>query len=352
MVRDPEPGRRRPDRRRWARRELVRWLAGTGMLAAAGCLPLARPSERPVRGGRVGYLSGNPLDYPAPLGAPHVDSFRAGLRELGYVEGQNLRVEYRAANLRFDELPHLASELVGLPVDVLVVADTRSIQPAKQATSTTPTVLVVTTDPVASGHVASLARPGGHITGLTMAPVETMGKRLELLREVVPRISCVGVLYSADDQLARLAGTEVVRAAATLGLTAEQLAVQQRQEIAPAFDRARQAGVDGLLVYGGPLMNSEARQVAELAVARQLPTMGLSREVVEAGLLMAYAPSIPALYHRAATYVDKILKGTSPAELPVERPTRFDLVLNARTANALGIEFPPATLMTATEVIR
>jgi putative ABC transport system substrate-binding protein len=296
-------------------------------------------------------LTANQADYPAPLGAPHVESFRQGLRELGYVEGQNLQVEYRFAELRFDDLPGLAAELVGLPVEVLVVGDSRAIQPAKQATSTTPTVLVITTDPVLAGHVASLSHPGGNITGLTMAPIETMGKRLEILRETVPGLSYVGHLYSADDRLAAIAGDELGRASETLGLRFLPLPIQGRDDLEPAFERARLAGVDGMFVTGSPLVNSAAQQIAALAVTHRLPTIGLSREVVEAGILMAYAPNLPALYYRAATYVDKILKGTSPAVIPVERPSRFDLILNMRTARALDLRVPGDILQMSTDVV-
>jgi len=352
MTENPGLAGRPPAPRRWSRRRLVASLVGAGALGAAGCLPQLRFDPRPQRVPRVGYLIASPLDYPAPLGAPYVDSFREGLRELGYVEGQNLEVAYRSAELRADELPGLATELVNLPVDVLVVGDSRAIQPAKQATSSVPTVLVVTTDPVLSGHVASLARPGGHITGLTMAPVETMGKRLELLQEVTPGLARVGILYSTDDRLADLVSAEVERGTALLGLTSEGLPISHRDDLEAAFDRARQAGVQGLLVYGGPLMAAAAGRVAELALAHRLPTMGMSREVVQAGFLMAYAPSLPALYHRAATYVDKILKGTSPAVLPVERPTLFDLLVNLRTAQALGISLPQHMLLSATNIIQ
>jgi putative ABC transport system substrate-binding protein len=348
----PGPWRHAADPRgRWSRRRLIGWLAGTGVVAVTGCAlpnPAGTPPKRPPR---IGYLSANPADYPAPLGPPHVEEFRAGLREQGYVEGQNVEVVYRFANLQFDQLPALAAELVGQPVDVLVVGDTRSIQPVKQATSSIPVVLILTSDPVLTGNVASLARPGGNTTGLTMAPIETMGKRLELLRNAVPDLSRAALLYNGQDTLAQRATAEVARAATLLGLDYEGLEVREPEDVALALQRASRNHVGGLVVYGDPFLNSQIARLAQLALELGLPAIGMSRETTEAGLLLSYAPNLPALYRRAAAYVDKILRGTNPGEIPVERPMRFDLVLNLRTANALGLQLDNRLLMEATDVV-
>jgi putative tryptophan/tyrosine transport system substrate-binding protein len=338
--------------RAWTRRRFIGSAAGTALAAVAGCAPATPPRSQPQRVPRVGYVGAASADFPAPLGPPHVEAFRDGLRELGYSEGRNLRVEYRFAELRFDALAALAAELAGLPVDVLVAGDTRSIQPVKQAADARiPVVLVLTTDPVASGHVASLSRPGGNITGLTMAPLETMGKRVQLLRDAVPTVSHVGLLHNPDDGISARAAAEVAQAAAALGLAFSVLQVREPEDIAPAFQRASRDGVDGLVVQGDPLTNGYAPRVADLALAAGLPAIGMLREVAVAGLLMSYAPSLPALFHRAAAYVDKIVQGIPPAELPVERAPRFELVFNTRTASALGLRPSSQFLSQVTEVV-
>ena len=280
------------------------------------------------------------------------EAFRQGLEQLGYVEGENLCVEYRFADLQFDRLPALAAELVGLPVDVLVVGDTRSIQPAKQATASLPVALVLTTDPVASGHVVSLARPGGNITGLTMAPLETMGKRLELLRDAMASLTQAALLYNPADGLASRARAVVQDAAAALSIGYSEIAVRQPDDIPLAFERVRREGIEGLVVYGDPLMNHEAPRVAHAALVAGVPTVGMSREVTQAGLLMSYGPHLPALFRRAAVYVDKILRGAPPAEIPVERPRTFELVINLRTAATIGLTIPPLLLSEADDVIQ
>ena len=322
------------------------------MAAVAGCAPAPPPWSRPARVPRVGYVGASAADFPAPLGPPHFEAFQEGLRELGYSEGRNLRVEYRFAELRFEALPALAAELARLPVDVLVAGDSRSIQPVRQAAEgRLPVVLVLTTDPVASGNVASLARPGGNITGLTMAPLETMGKRLQLLHDAVPIVSHVALLQNPDDGISARASAEVGQAASALGLDYSVLEVRAPEDLSPAFQRASRDGVDGLIVQGDPLTNSYAPRLADLALAAGLPAIGMVREVAVAGLLMCYAPSLPALFRRAATYVDKIVRGIPPAELPVERPTRFELIFNTRTASALGVQPSPQFLSQVTEVV-
>lgn len=346
-------GRRRvPAAPNWPRRRLLYALAAVGTGLSAGCLPWISPAESGKARARVGYLTTSTPDYAAPGGVTHFDVFRGGLRELGYTEDRNLRLEARFARLQFEDVPHLAAELVSLPVDVLVVGDTRSIQPARQATSTIPVVFVLSTDPVFSRHVESLARPGGNLTGLTMAPLETMGKRLELLREAVPNLKHAAMLYNNGDQLAQRGSAAVARTAAALDLSYTELHITKPPDLADAVQRAVHEGVDGLVVWGDPLVNANAGRLAELTIAAALPTIGISREVAEAGILMSYAPSLPALFRRAATYVDRILRGTPPATIPVERPTHFDLVINLRTATALGLQLGDALLREADDVIR
>lgn len=320
--------------------------------AVVGCVRLPQGFGQQQRLPRIGFVSAGLADYPAPLGTPHVEEFRDALRELGYVEGRNLQGEYRFAELRFGELPALVAELVDLPVDVIVLGDTRSITPVKQATSTIPVVMVLSTDPVASGHVESLARPGGNMTGLTMAPLETMGKRLDLLRDALPAMSHAALLYNPEDRLAARASAEVGRIANQLGLSYQPLEVRQPEDLAPTFERASRTGVDGLVVFADTLINAHAQRVAELALTAGLPSVGMTRAQAEAGLLMAYAPSLPALFRRAAVYVQKIINGAKPADLPVERPTRFELVFNLRTAGALGLQIERPFLSQITDVIQ
>jgi putative ABC transport system substrate-binding protein len=279
-------------------------------------------------------------------------AFRQGLRDLGYVEGQNIVVEYRYAQTALDRVPALATELARLPVDVLVVGGTVSAQSARAAAPTIPIVFTTVGDPIGARLVGSLARPGGTITGLSNFLPEMTGKQLEVLKAAVPQLSRVVVLYnptnpSADDIL-----RGAREAARTLGLELDLVAVRARAEIAGAFSAmaARRAGA--LLVVSDPVFGGSLAQISKLAIAHRLPAVYARKEFAEAGGLFAYGPSFEANYRRAAEYVDKILKGARPGDLPVEQPTTFDFVINAGTPRTLAVTVPPSLLLRADRVIQ
>jgi len=267
---------------------------------------------------------------------------------LGWFEGQNLVIEWRYAGASDERLAALAAELVQLRVDVLVAGDSRAIPPAQHATSTIPIVMTVSGDPVRAGYITSLAQPGGNITGLTLMVSELAGKRLELLTAAVPGVARVAVL-GASNQYEWSALAEATQAS---GLQLHALRVDSPDEFELAFAAAMREHADALLVLPSPVTNRSRRRIVDLAAQSRLPAMYPLKEYVEVGGLMAYGWSIPALYHRAATYVDKILKGAKPADLPVERPMKFELVINLKTAEALGLTIPPLLLYQAAEVIR
>ncbi len=302
---------------------------------------------------RIGRLiSGNP-----PAGPDlNLEAFRQGLRDLGYVEGQNLVLESRYAEGSDERLRELAAELVRLPVEVLVAAGTAAIRAAQQATRTIPIVMVGSYDPVMEGFVTSLAQPGGHITGLSFLQTELPAKRLELLKEMVPQHTRIAVLWhsgslgyeSRQPLLHNLAG-----AARALDLHLHVVEVRRADELDTAFAAMTRAGAEALIVLEDALLIGPLRgRIADLAVKHRLPAMCDWRQSVAAGCLMAYGPSQLDTYQRAATYVDKILKGAKPADLPVEQPTTFEFVINLKTAQALGLKIPPSLLFQATEVIR
>jgi len=281
-----------------------------------------------------------------------LDAFRQGLREIGYVEGQNIVIEYRYAEGKFDRLPDLAAELVGLKVDVIVAAGgALAIKPAKNATSTIPIVMTGTADPVASGFVVSLARPGGNITGLSLGGAELSGKRLELLKETVPSVSRVAVL-SYQTNPPNLFLKETRAAAQTLGLKLQSVEVRGPNDIESAFQAAVKGRVGALTVGPDPLLTANRKRVIDLAAKNQLPAIYAWRDHVEDGGLMSYAPKLSDLYRRAATYVDKILKGAKPADIPVEQPTKFELIINLKAAKQIGLTIPPHVLARADRVIR
>jgi len=268
------------------------------------------------------------------------------------VEGQNIAIEYRWAEGRFERLPDLAAELVRLKVDVIVSVVTQASLAAKNATRTIPIVMVAAGDPLGSGLVASLARPGGNVTGPSSMYAELAGKQLELLKETVPKVSRVAVLWNPANavwQAQMLRATEV--AARALGLQLQLLEARGPDELEGAFAAMTRERASALLVQVDVIFALHARRLADLAAKRHLPAMYGSREHVEAGGLMSYAPNIPDLFRRAATYVDKILKGAKPADLPVEQPTRFELIINLKTAKALGLTIPPSLLVRADQVI-
>jgi putative tryptophan/tyrosine transport system substrate-binding protein len=326
------------------RREFIGTLAG-GLLAA----PLAAEAQQAAKIARIGYLA------PNLAASPHLhEAFRQGLRDLGYVEGQNIVIEYRSAEGKAERLPALAAELVALKVDVIVVPGTVGVLAAKQATKTIPIVFAVAADPVGSGLVTSLARPGGNVTGLSILTPELVGKCLELLTQAVPGVSRVAVLWQPGGHGERtdkdtLKGADV--AARALGVRLQFVEAQGPADIDRAFSDMSRARAGALTVLGGGMFFGVRRRLVDLAAKNRLPAVYPSREFVDAGGLLSYGPNLADLYRRAATYVDKILKGAKPADLPVEQPTTFQLVINLKTAKALGLTIPPSVLGRADHVI-
>jgi len=311
--------------------------------------PLIAEAQPPTHVHRIGALSGG---GPTPGRDPFVEAFLEGMRALGYVEGQNLVMEYRYAAGQYERFPALAAELVRLPVDVLLAVITPAALALKNATTTIPIVMVSVGDPVGSGLVASLARPGGNITGLASLSPELVGKQLEFLKEALPTVSRVAVLWNPANPSHALTLPEVDVAAQRLGVQLHRVEARGPEAFDRAFAAMTSAHAGALLVLGDSIFLQHRRRLAELATTSHLLTMHQVRPLVEAGGLMSYAASAPDLQRRAATYVDKILKGAKPADLPVEQPTKFELVINLKTAEALGITIPPTLLFQADEVIR
>ena len=322
-------------------------------LGALGLLAAPRGGEAQPAGRiyRLGFLA---TGSAPPRNHAATDAFRAGLREVGWIEGQNLVIEYRGAEGQLDRLPELAAELVRLNVDVIAAATAAPVLAAKNATRTIPIVMLTVTDPVGRGFVASLSRPGGNVTGVTYGVgTETFGKGLELLREAVPKLRRVAVLSNPDGPTQSLMITSVKGAARSLGLQLQLVEARGLAEFDHAFAAMQKSGVEALLVVTDPayLRPGAATRLADLAAKGRLPSMHSQSAAVDAGGLMSYGPSIAALFRRAAFYVDKILKGAKPADLPVEQPTKFELVINLKTAKALGLTIPPALLARADQVL-
>jgi len=312
--------------------------------------PLAAEAQQAMKVHRIGWLSPG---FPRPDRDPPVDAFRQGLRELGYVEGQNLIIEYRGAEGKDERLPDLAAELVGLHVAVIVAVGPTATRAAQHATHTLPIVMTGTGDPMGAGFVASLARPGGNITGLSLMMTELPGKRLELLKETVPQSTRVAVLANPAFPFSKLYVNNLTVAAQALGLSLHVAEVHSADELAPAFAAMSREGADALMVLSDPaLMDNLLGRVADLAATHRLPAMYNWKMYAEAGGLMSYGPSLPDSHRRAATYVDKILKGANPADLPVEQPTKFELIINLKAAKAIGLTIPPTILFQANEVIK
>jgi putative ABC transport system substrate-binding protein len=295
---------------------------------------------------RIGFLWDTPQVWPHAL-----EAFRQGLRDLGWIEGQNIVIEYRWAEGQFDRLPGLVEDLVRLKVELIVAPTSIYTGAARRVTSTIPLVFASHADPVNSGHVVSLARPGGNATGLTIIMSETMAKSLELLKEALPGLSRVAVIWDPGTPSHTPGLKAVETASRALGLRLQALGVRSVAEFGEAFSLAARERAGAVLVLSTPLFMGGARQLAELGLARKLPTMFGPREHVEAGGLMSYSPDRADLYRRAAGYVDQILKGANPAELPVQQATKFELIVNLKTAKALGLTFPPAVLVRATQII-
>ena len=327
----------------------LRLAVSTTLLLGGLFSPVAAEAQQVAKVPRIGYLVGS------LAGDPHrTEAFRQGLRDLGYVEGGNVVIEYRDAEGKLERLPALAAELVALKVDVIVTSGTLAALAAKQATRTLPIVFSPAGDPVTSGLVTSLARPGGNITGLSALNPELVGKRLELLKQAVPGVSRVAVLWQpgafgerAEKDM--LKGAEV--AARALGVQPQFVEARGPADFDRAFSDMTKTRAGALTVLGSNMFVSERRRLVDLAAKNRLPAVYAVREFVDAGGLMAYGPNLADLYRRAATYVDKILKGAKPGDLPVEQPTKYELVINLKAAKALGLKIPQSVLERADHVV-
>jgi putative tryptophan/tyrosine transport system substrate-binding protein len=323
----------------------LKWVAGIitfvitfPFYSVAGAQPAGIP--------RVGILGVSSASFLSAL----VDAFRQRLRELGYVEGKNIVIEYRYAEGKLERLPDLAAELVRLKVDVIVASAPAAISAAKQANPTMPLVFTSARDPVGSGLVSSLARPGGNITGLSLMTPDLDGKRLGLLKEAFPKVARVAFLWTGTSRGKAL--TDMEAAAKGLGLKLQSLPVRSLDDFERAFAQAKREGAQALITSASPVINAQQGQVLEFAAKNRLPAMYPSSEFVEAGGLMSYAPSYADLFRRAADFVDKILKGTKPADIPVEQPKRFEFLVNLKTAKQIGLTIPPSVLARADRVIK
>jgi len=325
------------------RRTFLALISG-GLLAA----PFAAEAQQTRKIPRVGVLGGqSPKDSPAPP----ILALRQGLRELGYVEGQNVAIEWRWAHGKLERFPDLAAELVKLEVDIIVAATVPGVQAAQKATRTIPIVMGFVSDPVAYGFVANLARPGGNTTGLGVPSPEIAGKRLQFLREFAPTVGRVAVLSDPSQPgiSVELKGTEV--AARALGVQLQVAEARSSGELDRAFAGIARERVAGIVVLPSTVLYAGRARIAQLAAEHRLPTSGWTRELPEAGCLMSYGANQPDVARRAAYFVDKILKGAKPADLPVEQPTKFEFVINVKTAKALGLTIPPSLLVQADQVI-
>src|SRR5262245_29129726 len=319
--------------------------ATCAMLLALSTLAEAQQSTKVSQ---IGFLI---TSSPSAI-APRMDVFREGLRELGYEEGKNIVIVPRYAEGKLDRLSELAADLVRLNVDVIVTSGPTATRPAKEATSTIPIIMTFDDDPVGSGFVASLARPGGNITGLSTLAPEISGKQLELLKETVPKVGRVAVIGTSARQGTAQALKEMELAAKALAVKLQYLDIQNSKDIESAFRAASKERAEALLVLQSPVFNSQRPQIADLALKSRLPATYPRREFVEDGGLMSYGASITDLDKRAAIYVDKILKGTKPADLPVEQPTKFEFVINLKAAKQIGLTIPPNVLARADRVVR
>jgi putative tryptophan/tyrosine transport system substrate-binding protein len=308
--------------------------------------PLPISAQQPTRLARIGFLG----LAPASASASRVEALRAGLRDLGWVEGENILIEFRWAG-KVDQLPDLAAELVQMKVDIIFAPSSTFVEPARKATQTIPIVFALDADPVGLGHVASLARPGGNITGLTMQSTELNTKQLEILREALPQSTRFGVLWNPSTPSHKLGLPATEAAGETLGITLIAVPAQSAQDFDQALATTERENVGGFLDLASPLSYSERALLAELALKRRLPGIFGIRANAEAGGLMSYAADIIDLHRRSAAYIDKILKGANPADLPVEQASKFEFIINLKTANALRLTIPPSILARADEVI-
>jgi putative ABC transport system substrate-binding protein len=328
------------------RREFITLLGG------AAAWPLAARAQQPERMRRIGFMVTGSLQSPEQRAM--IEAFQQGLRERGYVDGQNIVIEYRSADGKIERFTELARELVDRHPDLIVASNTPAALAAKQATTTVPIVVPVMGDPVGDGLVASLARPAGNITGMTFLGPELATKRLELLKQALPTMSRIAALLhpgaygeSAMKQMLRA----IEGGAGTLSMQLQLVEVHGAGEFDRAFEKMTGERADALIVLPSPMLFSERRKIVDLATKHRLPSIAMDRAFVELGGLMAYGASIRDLFRRASVYVDKVLEGSKPADLPVEQPTDFELVVNLKTAKTLGIEIPPTLLALADEVI-
>jgi putative ABC transport system substrate-binding protein len=329
---------------RLSRRAFVLGASGGAVGLVAGCGRLPWQASPPAQPPRIGYLGGRPI--------PGFDqAFCQGLRDLGHVEGQHVAIEWRFTEGGPDALAEMARELVRLPVDVIVAENTLGAGAARQATGTIPIVSALG-DPIAAGLVASLARPGGNVTGLSAMSPQLSAKRLELLKETIPGITRVAVVWSPSNPVKVAQWTETQAAARALDVQLQSLEVGGPEAFESAFAAATRERADAAVVFGDNLTGSHAPEIVALAARSQLPTMYESRPFMDAGGLMAYGPNFPAMLRRSAYYVDRILKGARPADLPIEQPMTFDFVVNLKTAQALGITFPNEIMLQVTEIIQ
>lgn len=333
-----------------SRRELMQAVGGMVLALAplAGCMSSGSPRQPPPKPARIGVLTPG-----SPGPSVYRDAFLDGLREHGYLEGQNIVIEYRYAEGRLERFAGLAGELVALPVDaILVLGGTPEVGAVKDVTTTIPIVFVAAGDPVQSGLVASLARPGGNVTGLSTMAAGLAGKRLERLQEAVPEIAHVAVLWNVANAAKARELSEAQAAAHVLGIRLQSLAVREPNDLESAFQAASMEGAEGLFVLNDPLMFTSRLRIVNLATESRLPAMYENREFVLDGGLMAYGPSFTAALRRAANYVDRVLNGVGPADLPVEQPTAFEFVVNMKAARELGITLPNKVLLQVTEAIQ
>jgi putative ABC transport system substrate-binding protein len=327
---------------RLRRREFITFLGG-----AAAAWPGAARAQQTNKVWRVGMLD----TTAATLNAPNVDAFRLGLRQLGYVEGQNLIIEYRSGEGRIERFPELAAEMVRLKVDVIVTRGTPAALAAKNATATIPIVMAAIGEAVGTGMVVSLAQPGGNVTGLSAFVNELTAKRIEIMREIVPKISRMAMIDNMGNASVPHQWDEIKRATLAFGIQPQLYDVRKPEDIEPAFDAAIAQRIDALAVGNDSVFIASRLRVVELAAKHRLPAIYATREFVDAGGLLSYAAHYPDLYRRAATYLDKIFKGAKPGDLPVEQPTKLELVINIKTAKALGLDVPFHLQQRADEMI-
>jgi len=309
--------------------------------------PLAVRAQPMAKVWHVGMLE----TTAATLNATNLDAFKQALRQLGYIEGQNLIVEYRSGDGHIERFPQLAAELVRLNVDIIITRGTPAALAAKKATATIPIVMAAIGEPVETGMVASLARPGGNVTGLSAFVTELTAKRIEIMREVIPQLSRMALIDNMANRSVPAQWDETKRAAFALGIQPQLYDVRKAEDIERAFSSAIAQRVNALSVGNDSVVIANRIQVVQLAAKHRLPAIYATRDFVDAGGLLSYAAHYPDLYRRAAAYVDKIFKGAKPADLPIEQPTRIELIINGRAAKALGVEIPPGLLLRADEVI-